>query len=227
MTSLFSYHRLQSNSIYIGKNFGMISVVSDGADNEEVENDTEDNSNESDAGYCKSIRTKNQKYLKVSIQSIDGIGSRKSIIASTNHSTVEVLSFNRTITPLAGRLHNCVNSNSIVSIEYPDFYSFPAYLSVLFISLLLYVARFVFGTKRNSLNWISSCKWSFYLRHFNCWKRKLLSVTWWQEHSICKFPFFYWHNIEVSYIINIWRMPFINRHHLTDTFNIIWPNQIW
>mmetsp|Transcript_8059 Transcript_8059/g.11332 ORF Transcript_8059/g.11332 Transcript_8059/m.11332 type:complete len:163 (+) Transcript_8059:790-1278(+) len=159
MTSLFSHHRLQSNSIYIGKNFGMISIIDpDDAHHEETQDPNEADKihlNESDIGYCNSKWIRKKKYLKVSIQSIDGIGSRKSLLASTNHSTQEVLSFNRTITSSLGLHHHCLKQfplERIVSIDYPDFFSFPPYLSLGIISLLLYIViwimRFVFRMKK-------------------------------------------------------------------------------
>ena len=147
MMKLFSSHRLTAESFYIGKNFGSISVIQPSRSNSN--NDTSSCSSDNDATTtCRDVSSTSTsssssgsgataaKVLRVSIQSIDGLGSRRRKTPSTNFETESVLSYDL---PLPGGIIS--TRSRVVDYEFADFYTIPIpYLAMLAAIVLILVS---------------------------------------------------------------------------------------
>ena len=150
MMKLFSSHRLTAESFYIGKNFGSISVIQPSQSNSN--NDTSSCSSDNDATTtCRDVSSTSSssssssgsgsgetaaKVLRVSIQSIDGLGSRRRKTPSTNFETESVLSYDL---PLPGGIIS--TRSRVVDYEFADFYTIPIqYLAMLAAIVLILVS---------------------------------------------------------------------------------------
>ena len=147
MMKLFSSHRLTAESFYIGKNFGSISVIQPSRSNSN--NDSSCSSENDATTTCRDVSSSSSssssgsgsgetaaKVLRVSIQSIDGLGSRRRKTPSTNFETESVLSYDLT---LPGGIIS--TRSRVVDYEFADFYTIPIpYLAMLAAVLLILVS---------------------------------------------------------------------------------------
>ena len=146
MMKLFSSHRLTAESFYIGKNFGSISVIQPSRSNRN--NDSSCSSENDATTTCRDVSSTSSsssssgsgetaaKVLRVSIQSIDGLGSRRRKTPSTNFETESVLSYDLT---LPGGIIS--TRSRVVDYEFADFYTIPIpYLAMLAAILLILVS---------------------------------------------------------------------------------------
>ena len=138
MMSLFSSHRLSPLSYYIGKNFGLITVI-DGekGENERNSNFCEKNSICEEEKIDISNSDDDAKILKISIQTIDGLGSRRNYTPSDNFETQETISYKLKL-PNHGKQNDF---GKVVDFYYADFYSVPAPVSIAIIIFLFLILR--------------------------------------------------------------------------------------
>lgn len=147
MMRLFNAHRLSPDSLYIGKNFGLIALSNSNCSHSsssfsgQLSGETQSCPAEAVGSPASTAR-----YVEVSIQSIGGIHSRRNRTPSVDFESSAVLVHRLDLARV--RSNSQEELSPILRIDYPDFYSCSPPVAVLVVFAMLLVLLLLLRSAR-------------------------------------------------------------------------------